>query len=56
MRKLIKELGRNQRAVCLAYAQAEKEGIVTRKSNKNNMSSIDYAIALWINGDRKEIF
>ena len=53
MRKLISELGRNQAAVCAAYAKAEDDGVVSRKSNDNNMSSLEYAIALWKDGERK---
>ena len=56
MRKLIKDLGRNQSVVCPTYAKAERDGIVRRKSNKNNTSPEDYAVALWKDGERKVWF
>lgn len=56
MRMLIKDLGRNRGAVCASYARAERDGIVPRKSNKNDTSPEDYAIALWKDGERKGWF
>jgi hypothetical protein len=53
MRKLVASMGRNQDAVCAAYAQAERDGLVERAKNITGHRPEDYAIALWRDGDRK---
>jgi hypothetical protein len=53
MRKLVASMGRNQDAVCAAYAQAERDGLVERANNITGHSPEDYALALWRDGDRK---
>lgn len=56
MRLLIEKLGRNEKKVCEAYAQLERNGDVKRKSNKHGLSAEQYARALWKDGERKGWF
>jgi hypothetical protein len=44
---LISRYGKDQERVCAAYAKAERDGKVARKSNKNNISPDKYADNLW---------
>jgi hypothetical protein len=53
MRKLVAQFGFDQERVCSAYALAEREGIVRRKSNQTALSAEDYARRLWLDGIRK---
>lgn len=50
MRELVRSLGPDQIAVCSAYAKAERDGTVQRKSNKRALTPEQYAAALWKNG------
>jgi hypothetical protein len=56
MRILVKKLGRNKKAVCDAYAKAEREDLVIRKYNTTHKSPEEYALALWNNGYKKGWF
>lgn len=53
MRKLFVELDGDKNRTCAAYAQAERDGIVTRNRNTHNMAPEDYAVALWEDGVKK---
>ena len=53
MRQLVAKYGRNPDTVCPLYAKAELEGIVQRKSNKYGISSEEYAVRLYRDGDKK---
>ncbi|GAA2867176.1 hypothetical protein GCM10010837_18110 [Aminobacter niigataensis] len=53
MRRLVAKLGRNQDAVCAAYADAERSGLVMRAKNTTGHSPEEYALALWRDGERK---
>jgi hypothetical protein len=52
-RELVAKHGRDPELVCRFYAQAEKDGIVQRKSNKHLISSDDYARRLYRDGARR---
>lgn len=54
MRKLVVELGAKRDVVCAAYAQAERDGIVPRRSNASKHSPDEYAIRLWLDGTGKK--
>ena len=54
MRKLVAELGANRSAVCAAYAQAERDGMVPRKRNSSKHSPDEYAVRLWLDGTGKK--
>jgi hypothetical protein len=56
MRRLIQTHGRNEDVVCRAYAQAEAQGKVERRSNEHNLDPEAYARALWNDGERKGWF
>jgi hypothetical protein len=56
MRKLVSSLGRNRNAVVAAYAKAERDGIVHRAKNSMDQDPDAYALALWLDGDRKGWF
>lgn len=56
MRELVAKHGRKPETVCPLYAQAEREGIVQRKSNKHALSPEQYAVRLYRDGDRKGWF
>jgi hypothetical protein len=53
MRKLVATIGRNEDAVCAAYADAEADGNVARKSNAHNRTPEEYARALWRDAVKK---
>lgn len=53
MRDLLVELGVDKHTVCAAYARAERDGLVLRDRNSNEMSPEDYALALWEDGVKK---
>jgi hypothetical protein len=50
---LVASLGPDREAVCAAYAEAEEDGEVFRRSNRLNKSPQDYALALWRDGEKK---
>ena len=50
MRNLVRDLGPDPEAVCRAYAQAERDGLVKRTRNEHGLSPEDYAVALWKDG------
>ena len=56
MRKLVHELGHNEERVVAAYAKAERDGIVKRKSNTGDLGPEEYARALFHDGVKKEWF
>ncbi len=56
MRQLIAKYGRNEDKVCSEYAAAESRGDVPRYSNRYELTSEQYARALWRDGDRKGWF
>ncbi|TIL95140.1 MAG: hypothetical protein E5Y73_08380 [Mesorhizobium sp.] len=53
MRELLVQFGGDKDRVCAAYAQAERDGVVSRKRNGHAMSAEDYAVALWEDGMNK---
>ncbi|NGO54513.1 hypothetical protein [Allomesorhizobium camelthorni] len=53
MRKLVATMGRDQEAVCMAYAKAERDGLVPRMSNTSRKTPDEYAVALWKDGTGK---
>ncbi|MEQ1938048.1 hypothetical protein ABMA46_07330 [Mesorhizobium sp. CN5-321] len=53
MRELFVQFGSSRDKVCAAYAQAERDGIVSRNRNSNAMCPEDYAAALWEDGIHK---
>lgn len=54
MRKLVASLGPDRQAVCAAYAKAESDGLIPRKSNVSGKSPAEYAAALWNDGTGKK--
>ena len=52
MRKLLIQLGYDERSVCAAYAQAERDGLVQRLRNKCGFTPEGYATAVWRDGHR----
>lgn len=56
MRLLVQSLGRDREAVCAAYAEAEENGEVVRRSNNHNRTAEEYALALWRDGEKKGWF
>ena len=54
MRTLYRNLGNNEAALIRAYAKAEHDRIVTRRSNVFNLSAEQYARALYRDGIQKE--
>jgi DNA-binding transcriptional regulator YhcF (GntR family) len=56
MRKMIEKHGLNPAAVCTAYEQAERDGVVFREKNSSRKTAKEYAIALWNDGERKGWF
>ena len=54
VRRLLEQHGYDKTAVVAAYAQAEIDRLVARKSNKKGLSAEEYAEALWKNGHRKD--
>lgn len=53
MRILVYELGGQKEAVCSAYAKAERDGLVARRRNANDLAPEAYAEALWADGIAK---
>ena len=53
MRKLVTSLERDCETVFAAYAEAEVDGEVLRRSNALNKSPEEYALALWRDGGKK---
>lgn len=53
MRELLVQFGGDSDRVCAAYAQAERDGVVSRNRNANAMPPEDYAVALWEDGINK---
>jgi len=53
MRKLVARIGRDEDAVCAAYADAESYGDVIRKSNVHDRTPEEYARALWRDAEKK---
>jgi hypothetical protein len=56
MRLLIERHGRDEAAVCKAYAAAERRGEVPRYRNKSGRTADEYALALWRDGEKKGWF
>lgn len=56
MRELVAKHGRKPEIVCPLYAQAERDGIVQRRSNKHGIKPEDYAARLYRDGERKGWF
>jgi hypothetical protein len=54
LRRLLDQLGHNKAAVVDAYAKAERDGLVGRKSNEHDETPESYAERLWANGHRKD--
>ena len=52
MRKLLLQHGYNEQAVCAAYAQAERAGLVYRKNNRSGFNPDGYATAVWRDGHK----
>lgn len=53
MRELLVQFGSDRDRVYAAYAQAERDGVVSRNRNANAVSPEDYAVALWEDGINK---
>ena len=53
MRKLVERIGLDEDAVCAAYADAEADGEVIRKSNAYDRTPEEYARALWRDAEKK---
>ena len=53
MRKLVATIGKDEDAVCAAYADAEVDGDVARKSNAHSRTPEEYARALWRDAEKK---
>lgn len=53
MRELSVQFDGDREKVCAAYAQAERDGAVSRHRNTHNMAPEDYAAALWEDGVKK---
>jgi hypothetical protein len=47
MRKLFALHGPDEDAVCRAYAQAERDGLIIRKRNEGRQTPEQYAAMLW---------
>lgn len=56
LRALVGKHGRDPDVVCPLYAQAERDGIVQRKSNNHALSPEQYAVRLFRDGDKKGWF
>lgn len=56
MRELVRKHGRNKNLVCVEYAKAETAGLVRRDSNSHRKTALEYAEALYSDGDRKGWF
>ena len=53
VRKLLLKHGYNVRAICNAYADAERAGLVQRYQNSAGFTPEGYALAVWRDGHRK---
>lgn len=53
IRRLFAQFRGDKDKVCSAYALAERDGVVSRNRNANAMSSENYALALWEDGNNK---
>lgn len=53
MRKLLLENGYDEQAVCTAYANAERGGLVQRLRNKAGFTPEGYAMAVWRDGHKQ---
>ncbi len=53
MKQLFVEHNEDDKEIIAAYAEAEKRGLVSRKSNEYNFSPEQYARALYNDGIRK---
>jgi hypothetical protein len=53
MFKMFKEYRGDKSQVCAAYAQGERDGIVTRTSKSTDTTPEKYALALWNDGQQK---
>jgi len=54
MRELFRRYGKNYDLVVENYADAERRGFVTRKSNSHGLTAHDYAVRLFADGIRKK--
>jgi hypothetical protein len=52
MRKLLIEHGYKKQAVCAAYANAERDGLVLRSRNASGHTPESYARNMWRDGHR----
>ena len=52
MRKLLLQHGHDEQAVCAAYAQAERDGLVPHERNRSGYDPEGYARAVWRDGHR----
>lgn len=53
MRALARQFGYDRSLTCKAFAEAERDGKVTRGRNARNSAPEVYANALWGDGERK---
>ena len=53
MRKLLIKYGYNEQAVCAAYADAERAGLVRRFRNTAGFTPEGYARAVWRDGHKR---
>ncbi len=56
MRDLVRRLGDDRKAVCLAYMEAERDGKVERPRGAEDMASGPHAQSLWREGKLKGWF
>ena len=52
MRQLLLRFGHDRARVCAAYADAERAGEITRKSDLNGMTPEQYAAEVWADGHK----
>ena len=52
VRQLLMQHGYNEPAVCAAYAQAERDGLVQRRRNASGFAPEGYALAVWRDGHK----
>ncbi|MGD0434489.1 MAG: hypothetical protein ABSA58_25695 [Acetobacteraceae bacterium] len=53
MRQLLLKHGYDKEKVCAAYAMADQNGEIPRRSNMNDMSPEAYADEMWRDGHKK---
>jgi hypothetical protein len=53
MRQLLQRHGWNPEVIIREYAAAEQRGLVTRSRNEHGLTAIQYAEALWRDGEKK---